>query len=105
MGAQAKTSNETGPTNGVIPATLFAFTLATGMEQWTGNGLSVTLTDLTGALGASSDETSWAVTVYSTAFAVSVALMAWSLSVQLKASSQRLAISSSMTSVAPPPIE
>jgi EmrB/QacA subfamily drug resistance transporter len=44
------------------------------MEQWTSSGLSVTLTDLTGTLGASADEVSWAVTVYSTAFAVSVAL-------------------------------
>ncbi|SEC33814.1 drug resistance transporter, EmrB/QacA subfamily [Terriglobus roseus] len=59
---------------GSVAATLAGLTLATGMEQWTGNGLSVTLTDLTGALGASADEASWAVTVYSTAFAVSVAL-------------------------------
>jgi DHA2 family multidrug resistance protein len=44
------------------------------MEQWTGNGLSVTLPDLTGSLGSSADEASWAVTVYSTAFAISVAL-------------------------------
>jgi DHA2 family multidrug resistance protein len=55
-------------------ATLFAFTLATGMEQWTGNGLSVILTDITGALGSSADEASWAVTLYSTGFAASVAL-------------------------------
>jgi DHA2 family multidrug resistance protein len=57
-----------------IHATLLAFTLATGMEQWTGTGLSVTLTDLTGTLGSSADEASWAVTLYGTAFAVSVAL-------------------------------
>lgn len=57
-----------------VPLTLLAFTLATGMEQWTANGLSVTLTDLTGTLGASADEASWAITVYSTAFALSVAL-------------------------------
>lgn len=57
-----------------IAATLLAFTLATGMEQWTGSGLSVTLTDLTGTLGASADEASWAITVYSTAFAISVVL-------------------------------
>lgn len=57
-----------------ISATLLAFTLATGMEQWTGTGLSVTLPDLTGALGSSADEASWGVTLYTTAFAVSVAL-------------------------------
>ena len=44
------------------------------MEQWTGTGLSVTLTDLTGTLGSSADEASWAITLYGTAFAVSVAL-------------------------------
>ena len=57
-----------------VYATLLAFTLATGMEQWTGTGLSVTLTDLTGTLGSSADEASWAITLYGTAFAVSVAL-------------------------------
>ena len=44
------------------------------MEQWTGSGVSVTLTDLTGTLGSSLDEASWAVTLYGTAFAISVAL-------------------------------
>ena len=57
-----------------VAATLIAFTLATGMEQWTGSGLSVTLTDLTGTLGSSPDEASWAITLYSSAFAISVAL-------------------------------
>ncbi len=50
--------------------TLIALSLATGVEQWTGSGLSVTLTDLTGSLGASADEASWAVTLYSSMFAV-----------------------------------
>jgi hypothetical protein len=54
--------------------TLIALTLPTGVEQWTGSGLSVTLPDLTGTLGASADEASWAVTLYSSMFAVSVAL-------------------------------
>jgi EmrB/QacA subfamily drug resistance transporter len=54
--------------------TLIALTLATGVEQWTGSGLSVTLPDLAGTLGASADEASWAVTLYSSMFAVSVAL-------------------------------
>ncbi|ADW70118.1 MFS transporter [Granulicella tundricola] len=65
---------ETQHESRAIGATLLAFTLATGMEQWTGNGLSVTLTDLTGTLGSSADEASWAITLYGTAFAVSVAL-------------------------------
>ncbi len=57
-----------------VPGTLLAFTLATGVEQWTGSGISVTLPDLTGTLGSSADEASWAVTLYSSAYAVSVAL-------------------------------
>ena len=77
MPAQRHKSNGRFQTVRHAGATLVAFTLATGMEQWTGNGLSVTLTDLTGALGASADEASWAVTVYSTAFAASVALTHW----------------------------
>ena len=67
-------SNQTSGSSAAVGATLLAFTLATGMEQWTGTGLSVTLTDLTGTLGSSADEASWAVTLYGTAFAVSVAL-------------------------------
>jgi MFS family permease len=54
--------------------TLLAFTLATAMEQWTGSGVGLILTHLTGILSASADEASWAVTLYSTAFAVAVAL-------------------------------
>jgi DHA2 family multidrug resistance protein len=54
--------------------TLLAFTLATVMEQWTGSGVGLILTDLTGTLSASADEASWAVTLYSTAFAVAIAL-------------------------------
>ena len=54
--------------------TLLALTLATAMEQWTGSGVGLILTDLTGTLSASADEASWAVTLYSTAFAVAIAL-------------------------------
>lgn len=57
-----------------IPLTLLALTLATSIEQWTGSGFSLLLTDLTGTLSASADEASWTVTVYSLAFAVSVVL-------------------------------
>lgn len=57
-----------------VTITLLALTLATGVEQWTGSGLSVVLPDLAGSLGSSADEASWSVTLYSTAFAVSVAL-------------------------------
>ena len=53
-------------------ATLIAFILAGAAESWTSTGISLTLTDLTGTLSASSDEASWALTVYSTAYAVSV---------------------------------
>jgi MFS family permease len=55
-------------------ATRVALCLATAAEYWTSTGVSLILTDLTGTLIASSDEASWALTVYSTAFAVSVAL-------------------------------
>ncbi len=54
--------------------TLLAFTLAVGIEQWTGTGMNVVLTDLGGSLGAVADEASWALTLYSSAFAVSVLL-------------------------------
>ncbi|WP_162538048.1 MFS transporter [Granulicella sp. WH15] len=57
-----------------IYGTLLAFTLSSGIEQWTSTGLNVTLPDLTGTLGSSADEASWAITVYNTAFAVSVTL-------------------------------
>jgi MFS family permease len=53
-------------------ATLIALILAAAAESWTASGISLTLTDLTGTLSASSDEASWALTVYSTAYAVSV---------------------------------
>lgn len=55
-------------------ATVAALTLASAAETWTTSGVSLTLTDLTGTLSASSDEASWALTVYMSAFAVSVAL-------------------------------
>jgi EmrB/QacA subfamily drug resistance transporter len=55
-------------------ATLLAFTLACCAEYWTTASVSLTLTDLGGTLGASSDEASWALTIYTTAFAVGVAL-------------------------------
>lgn len=53
-------------------ATLIAFILAGAAESWTSVGISLTLTDLTGTLSASSDEASWALTIYSTSYAVSV---------------------------------
>ncbi len=55
-------------------ATLIALTMASAGETWTTSGVSLTLTDLTGTLSASSDEASWALTVYMSAFAISVAL-------------------------------
>ncbi len=56
------------------PGTLIALTLASAAETWTTSGVSLTLTDLTGTLSVSSDEASWALTVYMSAFAISVAL-------------------------------
>lgn len=55
-------------------ATLITLTLATVAETWATTGVSLTLTDLTGTLSSSSDEASWALTVYTTAFAISIAL-------------------------------
>lgn len=54
--------------------TLLALLLAVAAEYWTSAGVSLTLPDITGTLGASSDETSWALTAYTTAFAVGIAL-------------------------------
>ncbi len=61
-------------TRGELAGTLLALTLATGIEQWTGSGLNVTLTDLTGSLGSSADEASWVITIYGVAFAIAVTL-------------------------------
>ncbi|HEY0757907.1 MAG TPA: MFS transporter [Acidisarcina sp.] len=55
-------------------ATLLAFALATTAEYWTSASVSLTLTDLGGTLSASSDEATWALTIYTTAFAVAIAL-------------------------------
>ena len=55
-------------------ATLLALAFACSAEYWTTASVSLTLTDLGGTLGASSDEASWALTVYTTAFAVAIAL-------------------------------
>ena len=65
---------DAGKKYGELPGTLLALTLATGIEQWTGSGLNVTLTDLTGTLGSSADEASWAITIYGVAFAIAVTL-------------------------------
>lgn len=55
-------------------ATLLAFAFACSAEYWTTASVSLTLTDLGGTLGSSSDEASWALTIYTTAFAVAIAL-------------------------------
>ncbi|NYF87962.1 MFS transporter [Tunturiibacter empetritectus] len=55
-------------------ATLLALAFACTAEYWTTASVSLTLTDLGGTLGASSDEASWALTIYTTAFAVAIAL-------------------------------
>jgi MFS family permease len=54
--------------------TLLALALACTAEYWTTASVSLTLTDLGGTLSASSDEASWALTIYTTAFAVAIAL-------------------------------
>ena len=55
-------------------ATLGALTLAASAENWTTTGVSLILPDLSGSLSSSTDETSWALTVYATAFAIAIAL-------------------------------
>jgi EmrB/QacA subfamily drug resistance transporter len=42
------------------------------MEAWTSNAINVVLIDIAGTVAASSDETSWIITVYSAAAAVSI---------------------------------
>ena len=55
-------------------ATLLGLAFACTAEYWTTASVSLTLTDLGGTLGASGDEASWALTIYTTAFAVAIAL-------------------------------
>lgn len=51
-----------------------AYTLCVAMEAWTSNAINVVLVDIAGNMGASSDEASWIITVYSAAAAVSIVL-------------------------------
>lgn len=49
-----------------------AYTLCVAMEAWTSNAINVVLVDIAGNMGASSDEASWVITVYSAAAAISI---------------------------------
>ena len=49
-----------------------AYTLCVALEGWTSNAINAVLIDIAGNIGASSDETSWIITVYSAAAAVTV---------------------------------
>jgi DHA2 family multidrug resistance protein len=51
--------------------------LATGMEFYTFDSMNLVLTDLTGTLGISSDESSWILTVYSSALLLGVPVSMW----------------------------
>jgi EmrB/QacA subfamily drug resistance transporter len=51
-----------------------AYTLLVAMEAWTSSAINVLLVDIAGNMGASSDEASWVITVYSAAAAVSIVL-------------------------------
>ena len=49
-----------------------AYTLCVALEGWTANAINAVLIDIAGNIGASSDETSWIITVYSAAAAITV---------------------------------
>lgn len=49
-----------------------AYTLCVAIEGWTSNAINVVLLDIAGTIGASSDETSWIVTVYSVGAGISI---------------------------------
>ncbi len=51
-----------------------AYTLCVAMEAWTSNAINVILVDIAGNMGASSDEASWVITVYSASAGVSIVL-------------------------------
>lgn len=51
-----------------------AYTLCVALEAWTSNGINVVLVDIASGMGASADETSWIITVYSAGAALSILL-------------------------------
>jgi MFS transporter, DHA2 family, multidrug resistance protein len=60
-----------------VPALLFGLGLATGMEFYTFDSVNLVLTDLTGTLGVSADESSWILTVYSCSLFLGVPISIW----------------------------
>src|ERR1700739_1712895 len=56
---------------------LIGLGLATGMEFYTFDSMNLVLTDLTGTLGISEDESSWILTVYSSALLLGVPVSMW----------------------------
>lgn len=67
---------------GAVPAAdvtmlLAGLGLATGMEFYTFDSMNLVLTDLAGTLGISADESSWILTVYSSALLLGVPVSMW----------------------------
>jgi len=49
-----------------------AYTICVALEAWTSNAINVVLVDIAGNIRASSDETSWIITIYSAGAAISI---------------------------------
>lgn len=60
-----------------VRALLIGLGLATGMEFYTFDSVNLVLTDLTGTLGVSADESSWILTVYSCSLFLGVPISIW----------------------------
>jgi len=56
---------------------LAGLSMATGMEFYTFDSMNLVLPDITGALGASPDEGSWLLTVYSSFLFLGVPVSIW----------------------------
>lgn len=71
--------NTTQPiwTQNEVRGVMIAITLLTGTELFLSSAVPVILPDLAGPLGASADETSWALTLYSAGFLIAVPLALW----------------------------
>ncbi len=65
------------PSTHAVRLLLVGLGLATGMEFYTFDSMNLVLPDLTGTLGISEDESSWILTVYSSALLLGVPISMW----------------------------
>ena len=82
MSGQTAQISRAAPSTALVPVAeltmlLAGLGLATGMEFYTFDSMNLVLTDLTGTLGISADESSWILTVYSSALLLGVPVSMW----------------------------